>query len=43
MPAETAELRSRLPELMLRDQQRLRRRIERAAGLRGKRQRARRS
>ncbi|MGN6792061.1 MAG: ATP-dependent RNA helicase HrpA, partial [Streptosporangiaceae bacterium] len=34
LPPTTAELRSRLPELMLRDQPRLRRRIERAAGLR---------
>ncbi len=35
MPPTPVELRSRLPELMLRDQQRLRRRIERAASLRG--------
>ncbi|HEX7994559.1 MAG TPA: DEAD/DEAH box helicase, partial [Streptosporangiaceae bacterium] len=35
LPPTTAELRSRLPELMLRDQHRLRRRIERAAALRG--------
>ena len=35
MPPTPVELRSRLPELMLRDQHRLRRRIERAASLRG--------
>ena len=35
LPPRISELRSRLPELMLRDQHRLRRRIERAAGLRG--------
>src|SRR5690242_12083229 len=35
LPPTTAELRSRLPELMLRDQHRLRRRIERLATLRG--------
>jgi ATP-dependent helicase HrpA len=35
LPPTTAELRYRLPELMLRDQHRLRRRIERAAALRG--------
>jgi ATP-dependent helicase HrpA len=42
VPLEPAELRSRLPELMLRDQQRLRRRLERACGLRadGSRERA---
>src|SRR5690349_12068785 len=35
LPPTTAELRSRLPELMLRDQHSLRRRIERLATLRG--------
>src|SRR5262245_28208574 len=34
LPPTTTELRSRLPELMLRDQPRLRRRIERIGGLR---------
>ncbi|MDR2984871.1 MAG: ATP-dependent RNA helicase HrpA, partial [Nocardiopsaceae bacterium] len=35
LPPTTTELRSRLPELMLRDQPRLRRRIERVSALRG--------
>jgi ATP-dependent helicase HrpA len=35
LPPTTSELRSRLPELMLRDQHRLRRRIERIGALRG--------
>ncbi len=40
VPLTPAELRSRLPELMLADQHLLRRRIERASGLRGDRQAA---